>query len=476
MVDVAAAADGDVVGEELEGDDFEDGEEELGGLGDVDDVCSTSWAMSVVAFDGDGDDAAGAGGDLLDVREGLFVLEDGGGSSGSFVAMQTTGQGLVDEGVGAVLHLAGGVAFGVDVGDLLELEGAFEGDGVVDAAAEEEEVAGGAEGLGELAALSIYGTQNLLNFSGDFRKLGDEVDGLFLGDGAAELGEVEGEDEEGGELGGEGLGGGDADLRAGVGGDGALGLAGDGGADDVADGEGFGTFGDEFALGGDGVGGLAGLGDEEADGAGVGDGIAVAVLAGIVDLGGEAGEALDHELAGEAGVPRGSAGGDGDLDGVAEVFGGDLHFLEEDLAGVERDAAEGGVADGAGLLVDLLEHEVLVAGLFGLDGVPQDALDFEGERVGVEVGEGDAGGGEDGDFAVGEEVDVAGVVEDAGDVGGEEEFAVAEADDGGRAHAGGDELVGLVGGEDADGEGPGDALDGAADGFFEGDGGWWRGW
>jgi hypothetical protein len=59
------------------------------------------------------------------------------------------------------------------------------------------------------------------------------------------------------------------------------------------------------------------------------------------------------------------------------------------------------------------------------------------------------------------------VVEDAGDVGGEEEFAVAEAEDGGRAHAGGDQLVGLGGGEDADGEGAGEAGDGAADGFFE---------
>ncbi len=38
MVDVAAAADGDVVGEELEGDDFEDGEEEFGGGGNVDRV------------------------------------------------------------------------------------------------------------------------------------------------------------------------------------------------------------------------------------------------------------------------------------------------------------------------------------------------------------------------------------------------------------------------------------------------------
>ena len=58
------------------------------------------------------------------------------------------GEGFVDEGVGAVLHLAGRVAFGVDVGDFLELEGSFEGDGVVDAAAEEEEVTAGGEGLG----------------------------------------------------------------------------------------------------------------------------------------------------------------------------------------------------------------------------------------------------------------------------------------------------------------------------------------
>ncbi len=44
MVDVAAAADGDVVGEELEGDDFEDGEEELGG-GGMWMTCSTNWAI-----------------------------------------------------------------------------------------------------------------------------------------------------------------------------------------------------------------------------------------------------------------------------------------------------------------------------------------------------------------------------------------------------------------------------------------------
>ena len=92
------------------------------------------------------------------------------------------------------------------------------------------------------------------------------------------------------------------------------------------------------------------------------------------------------------------------------------------------------------------------------------------DGVAVEVGERDAGGGEDGHVAVGEEVDVAGVVEDAGDVGGDEVLAVADADDDGRAEAGGDDLVGLGGGEDAEGEGSGEALDGAADGVFERDG------
>ena len=110
----------------------------------------------------------------------------------------------------------------------------------------------------------------------------------------------------------------------------------------------------------------------------VGDGVAVAVLGGVVDFDGEAGEALDHELAGEAGVPRGSAGGDGDV-GMARNSSGEICMSgRKTFAGVERDAAEGGVADGARLLVDFFEHEVLVAGFFGLDGVPGDAVGGEG--------------------------------------------------------------------------------------------------
>ena len=89
------------------------------------------------------------------------------------------------------------------------------------------------------------------------------------------------------------------------------------------------------------------------------------------------------------------------------------------------------------------------------------------DGVAVEVGELDAGQGEDGHVAVGEEVDVARVVQNAGNVGGDEGLALADADDDGRAEARDDDLVRLGGREHAQRKGSGEALDGAADGNFE---------
>ena len=88
------------------------------------------------------------------------------------------------------------------------------------------------------------------------------------------------------------------------------------------------------------------------------------------------GQPLDHELAGEAGVPTGAAGDDLDVAEIAEFLLGDVHLVEKDLAGLEGDAAEHGVAHGAGLLENLLVHEMLEAALFGHDGVPGDVLDL----------------------------------------------------------------------------------------------------
>ncbi len=76
---------------------------------------------------------------------------------------------------------------------------------------------------------------------------------------AAHLAEVERENGERGELAGERFGGGDADFRAGVSVNRAVGFAGDHGADDVADGERLRALLLGFALGGERVGRFAGL-------------------------------------------------------------------------------------------------------------------------------------------------------------------------------------------------------------------------
>jgi hypothetical protein len=97
-------------------------------------ISHATSSSSRVTFVGHGDDAAVARFDFLKVGERLFedVVERNDHHHRHLV---------VDERDGAVLHLASRIAFGVDVGNFLELERALERDRVVDAAAEIEEVA-----------------------------------------------------------------------------------------------------------------------------------------------------------------------------------------------------------------------------------------------------------------------------------------------------------------------------------------------
>src|SRR5437868_951839 len=158
--------------------------------------------------------------------------------------------------------------------------------------------------------------------------------------------------------------------------DGAGSFARDHGAYYIANGKRLGAFGLGFPLRGDGIRGLAGLSDQQGESIRAGDGIAVAIFAGVIHFHGNAREPLNHELARERGVPAGSTSRDIDFVCLAEILLADLHLFEEDLSGVLGDASQSGIAYGARLLIDFLEHEMLKAALFRLDRVPGYALDL----------------------------------------------------------------------------------------------------
>ena len=103
-----------------------------------------------------------------------------------------------------------------------------------------------------------------------------------------------------------------------------------------------------------------------------------------------------------------------------------------------------GVAYGARLLENLLLHEMLEAALFRQDRVPSDVLERTFDHPALEIHQPDAARGEHGNVAVGEEENVAGVMQERRDVARDEVFALAQADHRRRAVARGYHLVRVV--------------------------------
>ncbi len=98
--------------------------------------------------------------------------------------------------------------------------------------------------------------------------------------------------------------------------------------------------------------------------------VAVAEFAGQLDLDGQPGPVLDRVLGQQPRVVRRAAGDHEDLVDLAQLLVGEALLVEHDAAVGE--VAEQGVGHRGGLLGDLLEHEVLVAALFGGRHVPVD--------------------------------------------------------------------------------------------------------
>ena len=92
-----------------------------------------------VACVGERDDARTLRFHVGEELQSFFVAQHGGFEGAIDRGEDDERHAIADQGVGAVLELAYRVALGVHVGGFLQLERAFAGDGVVDAAAEVEE-------------------------------------------------------------------------------------------------------------------------------------------------------------------------------------------------------------------------------------------------------------------------------------------------------------------------------------------------
>ncbi len=112
-----------------------------------------------------------------------------------------------------MLHLAGGIPLGVDVRDLLQLQRAFERDRVVNAPAQEKEVAARVKAVADLLNL-LVGLEDLFDQQRQVRQRVQMGLPLLRTQRALHPRQVQREQVERHQLRGEGLGGGDANLRA----------------------------------------------------------------------------------------------------------------------------------------------------------------------------------------------------------------------------------------------------------------------
>src|ERR1035438_1613138 len=199
----------------------------------------------------------------------------------------------------------------------------------------------------------------------------------------------------------------------------------------------------------------------------VGNWVAIAVFAGVINVHRQAREPFDHVLAAKRGVPTRPARGNVDAGGGGQLVVGNFHFAKEDLARIQRNAAQRGIANSPRLLPDLLQHEVLVATLFRLNRIPLNARDGALDGAAVKVGQFHAAQSKNRHIPVGKKINVARVMQNARNVGGNEGLALTDSDDYWRPESGNHDLVRLGGRQTPQRKRAGEPLDRAPDGHLQ---------
>ena len=276
---------------------------------------------------------------------------------------------LADQGDGAVLQLTGGIGLRVDVADLLQLQAPLQGQCVVQITADEEHILLLRQPFGGRADILRMG-ENLLHLPRQGLQPPYHSAVCLIIHGAQHIAEIQPQQVQHRHLGAVCLCGGHSDLRSGPGVEHVVALPGDGRAHHVHDGQHPGTALFGLAQGGHGVQRLAGLADDDDQIALAHQGVAVPELRRQADLHRPAQQPFQGVFAHHAHMVAGPAGHDTDAADITDLSVSHSQVAEHHTA--VPDASGDGAAHRRRLLIDLLEHEVVVTALFRGVHIPVD--------------------------------------------------------------------------------------------------------
>ena len=340
-----------------------------------------------------------------------------------------------------MLEFSSRIGFRVHVTDLLHLQAALEADGIVHAAPDEENIMGIGE-LGGKPLDPLLFLEKSLDLTGQLLDISDKGAVLFLGDIAADSSYFNGEQVSRYELCGIGLGRRHRDLGACQGIEDIFSLSGDRRTDDIDDAQGPRSPLLGLAQGGQRIRCLTGLTDDNDQCIVAQDRIAVTEFASQFHADGNTGKILDHILKSNPDMVGTAAGNDIDIAEITDLLFCQGNILQADFS-VLDDGVDG-ILDSLGLLVDLLHHEMLKTALFGSFRIPLDLGQFLGDLFLIQIIELCGACSESADLVVADIIDVSGVAQDRGNIGGDIGLVLPDADDHGAVLTGNENLIGII--------------------------------
>ena len=178
--------------------------------------------------------------------------------------------------------------------------------------------------------------------------------------------------------------------------------------------------------------------------------VTVAEFGGGLDFGRERGEFLEREITDHAGVQRSAAADHDDTLQVEEFAGAGANAGQDRGAVQQIQTAPEGVSDRLGLLVDLLEHEMVVAALLHRPGLELQFGDVTVHRRMIQVRDVHGVSGDQGDIPVVQVDDPPRVRDEGRGVGSDQALTFADADDERAAFPGDDDASRFIGRDDRD--------------------------